>query len=345
MVDCHMKYVVLESAGEASVKESPLPALNRGDILVEMKACGLCGTDIEKMQGRYLASQPVLGHEASGIVNDVGEDVRAFKVGDRVFAHHHVPCYECYFCRHGSETMCPRYRATNLDPGGFAEYFRVPAWNVERGGVLKISNGVTFEEASLIEPTACCIRGLNRCSVSGNETVLIVGAGPIGLTHLRLLSMRGCKVLVSDINLTRLESAERLGASIVYNAAKNDVPMKVKEKTAGIGADLAIVASGSHGAIVQALNAVRRGGKVCLFGVPPKGTRLDYDISDIFNSEVSIVTSNAATEVETRAALKLMEKRELDLTSIITHRFKLGDFQTAVKTALQGDCGKIIITP
>jgi len=340
-----MKCVSLKPTGKVTVEESSPPVLKKGDILVEMKACGLCGTDLEKMRGRYLASQSVLGHEASGIVSEVGEGVEGFKVGDRVFPHHHVPCYQCHLCRHGSETMCPHYRASNLDPGGFSEYFRVPAWNVERGGVLKLPEHVTFEEASLIEPTACCIRALNRCNISGDETVLVIGAGPIGLTHLRLLSMRGANVIVSDLKATRLEFAERFVVSMIYDAAKTDVPLKIKEQTGGVGADLAVVASGSSGAIMQALNAVRKGGKVCLFGVPAKGSRLDYDFSDIFNSEISVITSNAATEAETKAALKLMEERRLNLTSIITHRFKLDDFESAVQTAQRGDCGKIIITP
>ena len=340
-----MKYILLKPTGKVAVEESPPPVLKKGDILVQMKACGLCGTDVEKMQGRYLASQPVLGHEASGVVSEVGEDVEGFKVGDRVFPHHHVPCYQCHLCRHGSETMCPHYRASNLDPGGFSEYFRVPAWNVDHGGVLRLPGHVTFEEASLIEPTACCIRALNRCNVSGDETVLIIGAGPIGLTHLRLLSIRGATVMVSDINVTRLEFAERLGASLVYDATKTDFSSKIKEQTGGMGADLVVVASGSSVALAQALNAVRKGGKVCLFGVPAKGSRLDHDLSDIFNSEISIITSNAATEVESKAALKLMEEHKLNLASLITHRFKISDFEMAVETAFEGNCGKIIITP
>jgi len=339
-----MKYIVLKSTGKVAVEESSPPAMKKGDILVEMKVCGLCGTDLEKMQGRYVASQPVLGHEASGVVSEVGEHVEGFNVGDRVFPHHHVPCYRCHLCRQGSETMCPHYRANNLDPGGFSEYFRVPAWNVERGGVLKLPEHVTFEEASLIEPTACCIRAMNRCNISGDETILVVGAGPIGLTYLRLLSMRGANVMVSDLNATRLEFAERVGASMICDATKTDVSLKVKEQTGGVGADLVIVASGSSAALVQALNVVRKGGKVCLFGVPAKGSRLDYDFSDIFNCEISIVTSNAATEAETKAALKLMEERRLNLASLITHRFKLDDFESAVQTAQRGDCGKIIIT-
>lgn len=151
--------------------------------------------------------------------------------------------------------------------------------------------------------------------------------------------------MVSDINVTRLEFAERLGASLVYDAANMNVSLKIKEQTGGMGADLVVVASGSSVALAQALNAVRKGGKVCLFGVPAKGSRLDHDLSDIFNSEISIITSNAATEVESKAALKLMEEHKLNLASLITHRFKISDFEMAVETAFEGNCGKIIITP
>src|SRR3972149_6256909 len=132
----------MRKGGGVVVDDVPPPGLKAGDMLVEMKACGLCGTDIEKLEGRYTASPPVIGHEAAGVVAGVGEGAEGFKVGDRVFPHHHVPCSECYFCKHGSETMCARYRESNLDPGGFAEYFRVPAWNVQRGGVLKLPEGL-----------------------------------------------------------------------------------------------------------------------------------------------------------------------------------------------------------
>lgn len=338
-----MRSVALKPDGRTVLEDIPQPKLKLGDILVEMKACGLCGTDIEKMHGRYTASQPVLGHEASGVIADVGDNVESLKIGDRVFPHHHVPCYKCHFCRRGSETMCLHYRASNYDPGGFSEYFRVPAWNVEHGGVLKLPDHVTFEDAALIEPTACCIRSLERCGVTGDETVLVIGAGPIGLTHLRLLSMRGAKVFVSDVNAARLAFAERLGADAIHDASKTDVSSRVREETGSLGVDLVVVASGSPKAIVQALSTVRKGGKVCVFGVPAKGSRLDYDFSDVFNSEVSIVTSNAATELETRAALKMMEEHRLNLSSIITHRFRLDEFNLAVETAAKGDCEKIII--
>jgi len=240
--------------------------------------------------------------------------------------------------------MCKEYRGSNIDPGGFSEIFRVPSWNVKGGGVLKLPAAVGFEEASMIEPAACCIRAFDRCQVSADDSVLVVGAGPVGMTHaLLLLSMRA-KVYVSDVRETRLAFAGRSGVHSTFDAAKDDVPASVRDLTAGRGADLAIVASGSQRAIVQALKSVRRGGKVCLFGVPVKGSVLDYDISDVFNSEISIISSYAATDVETKRALAMMADRRVDFGSLITHRFSLDDFDKAVKTAVRGEGMKTIIT-
>ncbi len=340
-----LKAVLLKNTGRVAVEELVPPRLERGDILVEMKVCGLCGTDVEKMHGQYTASKPVLGHEAAGVVADVGEGADDFKVGDRIFPHHHTPCYNCHFCRQGSETMCTEYRSSNLDPGGFSEYFRVPSWNIRQGGVLKLAEDVSFEEASFIEPIGCCIRGLSRCRVSEGDSVLVVGAGPMGLTHLQLLKDIGAKVLVSDINKMRLAFAEDQGAYGIYAAGDVDVPSSVRGDTGGRGVDVAMVASGSPKAIVQALKAVRKGGTVCLFGVPIVGSVLDYDFSDIFNSEVSIISSYGATEAETKAALKMIEERKVNPASLITHRFRLEEFEDAVETAMRGDGMKIIIAP
>jgi L-iditol 2-dehydrogenase len=340
-----LKSVLLKATGNVVVEELATPSLKYGDILVEMRTCGLCGTDIEKMHGQYTAALPVLGHEAAGVVAEVSEGVEGLKVGDRVFPHHHVPCYNCHFCRHGSETMCSHYRTSNLDPGGFSEYFRVPAWNVQRGGVLKLPDHVSFEEASLIEPTACCIRSLNRSQISEGASVLVVGAGPMGLTYLQLLLLRGAKVFVSDLSETRLRFAEKMGVSSVYDVGKTDVPSEIRKETESQGVDMAVVVSGNPKAIVQALKAVRKGGTVCLFGVPVKGSVLDYDFSDIFNSELSIISSYGAVEAETKAALQLIGDRKLNLGSLITHRFALEKFNDAVETAKRGNCIKVIITP
>jgi L-iditol 2-dehydrogenase len=340
-----LRAVTLRAPSTLAVEELPVPSLHGGDLLIEMRACGLCGTDIEKLRGGYTAAMPVLGHEAVGVVVKLGEGVTGFQLNDRVFPHHHVACGICHYCRHGSETMCSRYKTSNLDPGGFSEYFRVPEWNVSRGAVIKLPDNISFEEASLIEPTACCIRALERVNASEGESALVVGAGPIGLTHAQILLNMDIKVFVSDISHYRLEFARMMNPHRVFNAAQTDVPSKVREETDSRGADFAVVASGSPQAIVQALRSVRKGGRVCLFGVPFKGSKLDYDISEIFNAELSLISSYGATEKEIQAALELIANRRINLAPLITHRYRIDEFEEAIQTAEKGNCMKIIIVP
>lgn len=336
---------MLDITNRIVVKNVSLPKLENKDILVEMKACGLCGTDIEKIRGEYTASKPVLGHEATGIIVDIGQDVTDFKVGDRVFPHHHTSCNNCHFCNKGNETMCEHYRNSNIDPGGFSEYFRVPAWNIQKGGVLKIPSEVSFEEASFIEPIACCIRSQKRVGVSKGDTVLVIGAGPMGLIHLQLLKKMGIKTLISDINVKRLSLSQSFGADNIYNVNEDNIISKIREDTNGLGADIAIVATGNPKGIIQALNTVRKGGKICLFGVPVIGSILNYDFSDIFNSEISIISSYGATDKETNSALEIIKTHKIDSTSLITNRFKLEEFEKAVKISNNEEVLKIIITP
>ena len=338
-----MKAVLLDEDGKVSSRKVRTPKLRKGDILVEMKACGLCGSDIEKLHGRYKGVPPIIGHEASGMVAKAN-NVKGIEEGDRVFPHHHVPCYKCYYCKTGSPTMCPDYRRVHYDPGGFAEYFRFLNWNIEHGGLLKLPKDMSFEEASFIEPTACCIRALNRYGVRRNDSVIVIGAGPIGLTFIQLLKIIGAKTYSSDLSNIRSKAARIFGAIKTLNPSEIDVAKEVKELTDGRGADLAIVASSSSKAIVQGFNYVRRGGRVGLFGVPSKGSVLDYDFSDLFNAEKSMISSNAASEDETQIALDYIHKRKIDVNSLITHKFKLEDFGKAVEIASKAESIKVLIT-
>ncbi len=345
-----MKSVVLESSPrgghlKASLAEVEDPIPGPGELVVDMEACGLCGTDLEKMRGEYTASMPRIGHEAVGRVASVGEGVTEFKAGDPIFPHHHVPCYECYLCRAGAETMCERYRTSNLDPGGFSESFRVPAWNVGKGGVLKLPDGMDFKVASMIEPLACCVRALVLCKVIEGDTVLVAGAGPVGMSHALLLREMGAKVIVSDVSGPRLELAEKAGVDLALNASREEVPQRVKTESGGRGADLAIVATGSKEAVLQGLKAIRKGGTVCLFGVPQKGSVLDYDLSELYNSGQHIVTSYAATEKDTKEALRILSAREEDFGALITHTFPLARFGEAVEAATSARAMKVVITP
>ena len=343
-----MKAVLLgnskEGSGRADLTEVGVPAIGPKELLVAMKACGLCGTDVEKLRGQYTAAMPVLGHEAVGVVVSKGSEVVGYEEGDRVFPHHHVSCKLCNYCRAGSETMCDEYRKSNLDPCGFSEFFRVPEWNIKGGGVLKLPPTMGFDEASLIEPVACCIRGLDRAGVAAHASVLVAGAGPVGLIHSLLLRRMNANVIVSDVNRSRLDFAEKAGFEQTIATSKQDVAEKVKGQTGGKGVDLAVVASGSPQALIQALKATRKGGRICIFGAIVKGSVLDYDISEVFNSEISIVTSYGATEVETPKALNLLSERPADFRSLITHRFPLDQFEQAMKTSEEGAGMKVLLT-
>lgn len=341
-----MKAVVLrkEAGGRLSalVEDMDEPQIENGEILVKLEGCGLCGTDIEKMRGEYTAAMPILGHEAVGTVESSSHP--DFREGDRVFPHHHVSCGKCALCRRGSATMCDRYRSSNLFPGGFSEKFRVPKWNLERGGVLRIPERLDWEVASLVEPLACCVRGLDRVGAREGDTVLVVGAGPVGLMHAMLLGVMGSRAILSDTSLRRVASARALGLEAL-SAGQMDVAAEVRRATDGVGADSVVVASGSPVAIVQALRSVRKGGRVSLFGIPPKGAPLDYPVADVYNSEVSLIPTYGATEEETPRALEILTKHASAFRKLITHRYHIAEFHEAVRQAEKGEALKILIVP
>jgi L-iditol 2-dehydrogenase len=241
--------------------------------------------------------------------------------------------------------MCSHYRATNLEPGGFAESFRVPRWNVEHGGVLRLPPSLDFERASFIEPLACAIRAIDRARITP-RSALVLGAGPMGLLALQLLRLRGTETLLaSEVSPLRAERARRLGAAMVWDPTTEDVPAAARKETGGLGVDAAVVATGNVRAIAQAVRAVRAGGTVVLLGVPEAGARLDVDPSEFVTREVSIIPSNAATEAETRKALALIARKRVDVESLVTHRFPLAEFPKAVRVAERAECVKAILTP
>ena len=340
-----MKAALLRGPGRVAVENVPTPRAGRGEIIVQMRACGLCGSDLEKIRGAYTAAPPVIGHEAVGIVADVGSGVAGLRKGTRVFPHHHVPCGRCPTCRGGSPTMCAHYRATNLEPGGFSEFFRVPRWNVAHGGVLRLPPTVDFERGAFIEPLACAIRATDRARVRARSAI-VLGAGPMGLLALQLLQLQGVpRVFASEISPARVRKARDLGATAVWNPKSEDIAARSRKETNGVGVDLAVVATGHVPAIAEGLQSVRAGGLVVLLGVPEHGSRLEFDPSEFVTREVSVIPSNAATESETRRALSLIRSGRIDVASLVTHRFPLVEFARAVSVAQKAECVKALITP
>jgi L-iditol 2-dehydrogenase len=324
---------LINGQGQAEIKDVPVPRLRPGEVLVKLAAAGICGTDIEKIHGAY-GPGGILGHEVSGTIASIGDEVTDLRESDRVIVHHHVPCYDCHYCQQGDHTMCDLFRKTNFDPCGLAEYFRIPETNVARGGVVHLPSEVSFEEGSMIEPTACCVRALNKAEVKPGDKVLVVGLGPTGLTQIQLLKKMGASTIIAvDILPHRLEMARKLGASEAIDPSSRNVPEYVTQLTR-VGVDLAIVSTGNPKAIPQALASVRKGGKVLLFGAPAQGSTIDLDVSSLFSRQISIATSYSCTESDIHSALSLLKRGDIDLRSMVTDRFVLRDAPKAFEHAL-----------
>ncbi|MDP6857994.1 MAG: zinc-dependent dehydrogenase [Candidatus Nitrosopelagicus sp.] len=334
-----MKAAVVKGTSQIEVKNFETPRLSSNDILVKMQTCGICGSDVEKVFGKYGQPSMKLGHEPAGIITHVGSDVQDFKVGDRVFTHHHVACYspDCHECSHGNETMCEKYYKSNLNPCGLSEEYVVPGWNVTHGGVLKIPDTMTFEEAAMIEPLACCVRAWSKFSYKKNDSVAILGVGPTGMMHVLLAkSAEFSKIFCLDLNDFRLDFAKKFGV-ITIRSDNNTLSQTILNSTEERGVDIVIVATGNLKAFSQAIQLVRKGGTIVMFGVPSKNDKIEIDMSVIYSKEISIVTTYAASDKDTRNALELISSGKIDVKSLITHKYSLNDSQKAFEHAKSGD--------
>jgi L-iditol 2-dehydrogenase len=342
-----MKAVFIRSKSKVAVDDISIPNLGDQDVLVKMRACGLCGSDLEKVYGEYGMSSSRLGHEPTGYILDVGKSVKGFSVGDRVFVHHHVCCYTCHYCWHGDFTMCNMYQESHIEPCGLSEQILVPGLNILRGGLVKLPGSVTFDEASLIEPLACCIRGLAKCKFQKGDDIAILGAGPAGLMHVILAKLIGAgKIMVLDINQFRLDFAKRHFDVDTYNIAREkDIVKKILNITDCRGVDTTIVATGSSKAILQSFDLTRKGGNVLLFGVPTEGTVVLCDVSKVYSNELSIIPSYASSEIEINQAIRLISLKRIKISSLITHRFDIANADKGIKCAYKAkDAMKVIIT-
>jgi len=338
-----MKAAVVKDDSTIKITHIENPELGPNDILVQMSACGICGSDVEKVFGKYGQPSMKLGHEPAGIILKVGSQVENFTVGDRVFTHHHVACYSktCHECSHGNETMCEKYYQSNLNPCGLADEYVVPEWNVKHGGVLKIPDEMSFEEAAMIEPLACCLRAWKKFNYQKNDTAVILGVGPTGIMHALLARSVGfSKIFCSDLNDFRLDFAKKLGFEAVHS---NESSEKILQSVID-GVDVAIVATGNLNAFDSAINLVRKGGTIVMFGVPSKDASIDINMSNVYSKEITITTTYAASDTDTKNALELIASGTIDVKSLITHKYTLEDSQKAFEHAKTGDNAmKIII--
>ena len=329
---------------KVTLVESELPKVNEDEMLVRMQSCGICGSDLEKVYGNYGMRSLRVGHEPAGAVIKVGKNLKKFQVGDRVFVHHHVSCYSCRYCLQGNYTMCNNYQTSNIEPCGLSEEFIVPKWNIEHGGVLKLPESISYDEAALIEPFACCIRGLNKISIKHGDNVAILGAGPTGVMHTLLARLWGANnIVVSDVNEFRLKFVEKYAVTAV-NLNLEKLDDVINSNTGSLGVDVTILATGSMKAFESSLRITRRGGKILLFGVPSVGSRCDLDLNSLYSNEQIIIPSYGASEIETNQALSLMSDKSIDLLPLVTHRFQLRESDNAFKCAHEAvDAMKVLV--
>ncbi len=329
---------------DVRIEEIPKPEIGPDEILLKVMATGICGSDV--LEWYRLPKAPrVLGHEATGIIDKIGKKVTKYNVGDRVFVSHHVPCNQCCYCMKDSHTACETLHNTNYFPGGFSQYIRVPKINLENG-VYRLPSNISFEEGTFIEPLACAIRGQRLTEVNKCDSVLIIGSGMAGILHIQLSKINSArKIFATDINLDRLELAKKFGADYVINA-REKLPKELKKLNDGKGVDKVIVCTGAEKASLNALDCVDRGGTILFFAVPDPTIRIPLPITDFWRNETTIKTSYGAAPKDLEEALKIISRKEINVSEMITHRLDIREAAKGFKLVAEaGKSLKVILEP
>lgn len=348
----HMRAMVYRGANRIGLENVPVPEIASNELLVRVRACGICGTDLKKIEYGLVPPPRIFGHEIAGTVVRAGSAVWKYKEGQRVAVHHHVPCQGCFYCARKLFSQCETYRRTGttagFEPagGGFAEYVRIMDWIVEHGTVL-IPDGVSYAEASFLEPLNTCLRALENAGLERGETVVVFGQGPVGLMMMQAARCEGAQVIGLDLMNTRIELARSLGASDALHPQRDDVPGVIGKYSDGRGADLAIIATANPQAVQAAQKLIRRGGRVLLFAQTVPGEKISVDASSICMEEKKLIGSySASIELQAKAAQLVFEKR-VNVERLISHRLPLEQLPKGIDWALHPseDSLKIIIEP
>ncbi len=329
---------------DVRVQEMPKPQIGDDALLLKVMASGICGSDVTEWY-RVPKAPKVLGHEATGVIAEVGKNVTRYKVGDRVFVSHHVPCNKCRYCQRGNHTACHTLHTTNYYPGGFAQYIRVPKINIE-SGIYKLPDNMTFEIGTFIEPLACVVRGQRLSGLKKDDTVLIIGGGLAGILHTQLAKAKGVQsIIVADINPFRLKLAEKFGAHHTLDSKEN-LPQKVKDINEGRLADQVIVCTGATPAALTALDCVDNGGTILFFAVPDPTVRIPVPITDFWRKEITLKTSYGAAPQDLEESLAILSQKKLNVAGMITHRLSIQEAAEGFRlVATAGESLKVILEP
>ena len=339
-----MRVAMYYNNHDIRLEEMPIPRIGSGEILVKVVASGICGSDV--MEWYRIKKAPlVLGHEIAGEIAEVGEGVKNYKVGDRVFVSHHIPCNTCYYCLRGHHTACETLHTTNYDPGGFAEYIRVPGLNVDRG-VFILPDELSFDDGVFIEPLACVIRGQRVANLQPGQSVLILGSGISGMLHLLLAKALGAgKIITTDVNEYRLQMARSFGADAAIEA-REDISAQLLKINNNRLADLVIVCTGAPSAFNQSLKLVDRGGTILCFATTEPGIELSVPLNEFWRNEIKLMPSYGNSPLDAIEAIELIRAGRVPVKKMITHRLSLGEAGLGFQLVDGGkESMKVIIEP
>jgi L-iditol 2-dehydrogenase len=351
-VPASMQAAVYHGVDDVRLEEVPVPRIGPGELLIQVDTCGICGTDLKKISTGSHSAPRIFGHETAGIVAQAGAGVSGYAPGDRVSVFHHIPCGECFYCRHKVFAQCPVYKrvgcTAGFEPsgGGFSEYVRVMDWIVARRGVIRLPDEVSFDQASFIEPVNTCMKGIETLRLEPEETVLVIGQGPIGILLAALAKKAGAKVFTSDLFAQRLTIADGFGLSRSIDASRSDCVQTVRQWTQGRGADAVVLAVAGTSLIRAAMEAARPGGRILLFAQTVRGEAV-IDPAAICVDEKTLLGSYSASIDLQEEAVSFVCRQEMDLGRLISHRFPLSRAVEALNMAAhpRPDSMKVVIQP
>jgi L-iditol 2-dehydrogenase len=347
-----MRAAVYRGKGRVVVEDVPVPRIGAGEVLIRVAACGICGTDIKKIERGFVAAPQIFGHEVSGTVVAVGSGVTQWKLGDRVMSFHHIPCGACFYCDRRLYSQCDVYKKVGLtagfDPngGGFAQFVRAMPWVAQRG-MLAIPNEISFEEATFIEPVNTCIKAVEKARVSAGETVLIMGQGPIGLLLMMLAKLAGAFVIGSDPMPERRAKSLSLGADLALDPRDGRIAQEIRSRTDGRGADAVLVAVPLPAALTDALAIARPGGRILLFAQNDPEMKIEFPAAAVGVAEKEILGSYSAAVNRQDDAARLIFSRRLPVRELVSHRFSLEDVNQALELAAHpiNESLKVVVQP
>ena len=339
-----MKVAMYYNNNDVRIEEQPIPKISNDELLVKVIASGICGSDV--MEWYRIKKAPlVLGHEIAGDIVKIGKNVKKYKVGDRVFVTHHVPCNECSYCLNDQHTICDTLHTTKFYPGGFAQYLRVPEINVDRGTFL-LPKEMSYDEGTFIEPLACVVRGFRTMDFESDKTVLVLGSGMAGLLNIKLAKALGAsKIFATDIDEHRLKLAKKMGADFVINAKEN-ISEKIKKQNNERLADFVILCAGVESAVKQAIEAVNPGGTILWFAMTKPGVEIPFPLFDVWNKQIKMVSTYAGAGKDIVEAIKLIKSKKLVVTDVISHKLPMKETPKGFKLVADAKKSmKVIIEP